>query len=96
MAAMSGNVALIDTLMRYSTDIMAVNMDRDTPLHVGLKHNQETFCLELINRIEKLRLGPKTIDIENKNDKMTPYFIAVLQGCFKVAKRLVSSGMCDA
>jgi ankyrin repeat protein len=64
--------------MRYDNNICPINANRDTPLHVALRHGHEQFCFELVSRFERNRIGINRIDIENVREKMTPYFIAVL------------------
>lgn len=37
----------------------------------------------------------RSTDIENTRENMTPYFIAVLNGSFKIAEKLVKNGLAN-
>lgn len=47
---------------------------------MAIKHGHEEFSLALITKLTQQGLGMSKVDIENLTEKMTPYFLAVLQG----------------
>jgi len=70
----------MNLLLKHGADINNTNNTWDTPLHVAIKHGHEEFSLALITKLTQQGLGMSKVDIENLTEKMTPYFLAVLQG----------------
>lgn len=71
------------------------NASGDTALHVAVKHKHDTFSLALIDQLLKYNVPIEKVDVENQTEKMTPFFIAVLKCRFKVAVKLLATGLCD-
>ena len=90
LAAKSGNVDVLKALLTYGVNLCPTNVVKDTPLHVSIRNGHTEFSLMLIDRLIKSGVGPDQVDIENDTEKLTPYFIAVLNGMTTVADRLVS------
>lgn len=95
MAAQGGKAEIIELLCGQGADSTAINIERDTPLHVAIRHGHIEFSIKLINYLILTKCGKNRVDIENVSEKMTPYFMAVLQGYKSIAKKLVQAGLCD-
>ena len=95
MAAQGGNVSVLNVLLSQGADLMALNNEKDTPLHIAVRHRHGEFCKQLIKLLKKARTKLHGADLENTRENMTPYFIAVLNGLFDIAKELVKEGLCN-
>lgn len=56
LAAQGGNTKVLDLLIKYGADPVQMNEDRDTPLHVSVRHGRDEFTRGLIKVLRAMRI----------------------------------------
>lgn len=95
LAAQGGNIKVMDLLTKYGADPVQMNEDRDTPLHVSVRHGHDEFSRGLVKLLKAMRMTLQKVDVENKTENMTPYHIAILTGQFELGELLVKECLAD-
>lgn len=57
LAAQGGNPKMIALLEKQGADLCPINLVKDTPLHVSIRHGHVEFSLALISRIIAQKIG---------------------------------------
>jgi ankyrin repeat protein len=95
MAAQGGKLEVLEVLVKEGAYLCAVNKVRDTPLHISIRRGHEEFSLALVRAIVDLNYERAEVDVENSNDFMTPYCVAMHMKQYKVAESLEANGLVD-
>jgi ankyrin repeat protein len=95
MAAQGGKPEVLELLVKEGAYLCAVNKVRDTPLHISIRRGHEEFSLALIRAFVDHKYEAVEVDVENTNDFMTPYCVAMYMKQYKVAELLKTNGLAD-
>lgn len=94
LAAKGGYYNICESLLNIGAQFTKQNNYGDTFLHIGIRNDKQTFVLDILNYFESrkdLILSPEEqakqnpLDIENDQEKCTPFMLAVLREQFEVA-----------
>jgi ankyrin repeat protein len=93
MAAQGGKLGVLEVLVKEGVYLCAVNKVGDTPLHISIRRGHEEFSLALIQAIVDNKYEGSEVDVENTNDFMTPFCVAMHKKQYKVAEMLQAHGL---
>lgn len=93
MAAYSGNFECLKYIVDKGGKLLAQNRNGETLLHISIKQGHTEFSYQVVALIQSLRFKANALNLENVQDCLTPYMLAVLREQFDVANLLLSAGL---
>lgn len=94
LAAKGGYFNICENLLNVGAQFTKQNNYGDTFLHIGIRNDHQSFVVDILTYFENRKdllltndeLGKQyPLDIENDQEKCTPYMLAVLRELFEVA-----------
>lgn len=79
MTAYGGNFDVLRLLVEKGAKLLAVNRAGDCLLHISIRVANADFSKKVVALCQSLRLPECALDIENVQEKLTPYMLAVLR-----------------
>lgn len=95
MVAYSGNFDVLRLLVDKGAKLIAQNRAGDCLLHISIRMAHTEFSKKVIALCQSMRFQECALDIENVQEKLTPYMLAVLREQFEVADLLVAANMAE-
>ena len=95
MVAYSGNFDVLRLLVDKGAKILSQNKAGDCLLHIAIRCAKTDFCKNVVALCQSMKFPECALDIENVNEKLTPYMLAVLRQQFEVADLLVASNLAE-
>ena len=97
LAAYDGHHQVIIALLKNGAQLFAKNKFGDTFFHIAIRHGQEDCMKEVLNYIDSNMTleGEYPFDIENYQEKCTPYTLALLREQFTLAELFLENDRSD-
>jgi len=79
MAAYSGSFDILKYMVDKGSKLLAPNRSGDSLLHISIRLGHTDFSNKVVALVQSLRFKNNDLDIENVQEKLTPYMLAVLR-----------------
>lgn len=95
MSAYSGSFDVLKLFVDKGGKVLQPNRAGDCLLHISIRLGHTDYSKKVIALVQAARFKGNAFDIENVQEKLTPYMLAVLREQFTIADLLVSAQLAN-
>lgn len=95
MSAYSGSFDVLKLFVDKGGKVLQPNRAGDCLLHISIRLSHTDYSKKVIALVQAARFKGNAFDIENVQEKLTPYMLAVLREQFTIADLLVSAQLAN-